>query len=563
MNKRLLQFAVSLLLAAALLPVGALAAPGMGEEHMVRIGLAYDNKSGSGTLTAANLENSVDSGYAFGYFDGDAVYHQVGYTTHTQITMLKTQNLYLSGGGYSSDPSPSAVGCYHIQLAGEYNSFDDAQAAASRVSGGFPAWIDGSLQVRVGAYITKQEALDAQADMGLTDGTIVGTSSNGISVVRTRTTQVLFQFDGAGLGRNLAVRPGLSDPASAITWFKGWKYYGAFEYIRNGSNGNMTVVNWVPMEQYVKGVVPYEIGSNRPMEAMKAQAVCNRTYAAVQYNKHKHDSKGFDLCNTTDCQVYHGAGSSINNPTAESDRACEETAGIYAWYDGDYAQTFYYSSNGGATEASRNVWGGSIPYLTGQPDPYEAYLADRIPGYRWSYTFSADELSDVLNAKGYMGRVTDFYVSKYTDAGNVYSITFACGNGKTYTFSKEDARTILGTLGAAKSSMHYTVSKGYGGSFYINQDASVASIGGLYAINGNGEVGVIPNGAYAITGTGTEILVATGDTSSHEDVWTVSGSGWGHNVGMSQWGAISMGEQGYTYEDILYFYYPGIDLGAY
>ena len=559
MKKKWIAWAATLTLLFGLLSLHAAAVPGLGEEHMLRVGLAFDGGSVS-ALAAANLENSVDSGYCFGYFDDNAVFHPLGSTTKTQISMLKTQNLYLSGGTYSTSGSGSSVvGCYHIRLPGEYASFEDAQAAAGQFSGGFPAWVDGVFQARVGAYPTKEDAVAAQTSLGLSEGSVVGTSSAAVSVVVTGTTQILFQFDGGGQGLNLAVQPGLENPDSAVTWFKGWKYYGAFEYIRNGSGGNITVVNWIPMEQYVKGVVPYEIGGSRPLEAMKAQAVCNRTYAALQYMTHKHGNKGFDLCNTTDCQVYHGAGSSTSKPTAQSDLACEETANIYAWYNGSYAQTYYYSSNGGATEQASNVWNEDLPYLIGQADPYEAYVADQIPQYRWSYTYTSAELSSILNQKGYAGTVTDFYVSKFTAAGNVYSITFVCSNGKSYTFSKERARTILGM---SRSSMHFTVTGGSGeSSVYINSGSKVSGVGGLYAIDGNGGTATLPEGAYVITSEGTSVLTAS--SSGGNGTWTVSGSGWGHNVGMSQWGAISMGLQGYSYEEILAFYYPGVNLGTY
>lgn len=536
-----------------------MAAPGMGADHTVRIGLAYDGGSVD-ALAAANLENSAGCGYAFGYFDASANFCSVGTTTQSQISMLKAQNLYLSGKAYTATPTASAVGCYHIQLPAEYADFTAAALAASTQPNAFPAWIDGVYRVRVGAYTDKQAALDQQTQLALLDSTVVGTSGNAVSVVQTGCTQILFQFDGGGLGDHFAVQPNPQDPAAAVTWFKGWKYYGAFEYIRNGNDGNMTVINWVPMEQYVKGVVPYEIGASRPVEAMKAQAVCNRTYAAVQYNKHKHASKGFDLCNTTDCQVYHGAGSSASHPTAESNRACEETAGIYAWYNGDYAETYYYSSNGGASETVSNVWSGNgLTYLMGKADPYEGYLENEIPKYHWSYTLTSADLTSILNQRGYAGTVKEFYVSKFTDVGNVYSITFGCDNGKSYTFAKEKARTILGL---ARSSMRYTVSNGSGGggNFYANAGTTLSTLSGLYAIGGDAAVSQIPNGAYAITSSGTEVLSASG--SAESGVWTVTGSGWGHNVGMSQWGAISMARQGYTYQQILSFYYSGITLGA-
>ena len=259
-------------------------------------------------------------------------------------------------------------------------------------------------------------------------------------------------------------------------------------------------------------------------------------------------------------------GSSKTGPTANSDRAVEETAGICAWYQGAYAETYYYSSNGGATESAGNVWRSNLPYLVGKEDPYEAYLADQIPSYRWSYTFTGEELARKLEAKssGYVtgGKVTDFYVAEYTPSGNVYKVTFVCVNGKTYSFSKEDARTILGV---SRSSMHYTITGGSSvassGIYINNGDNSLATVNGLYAADGDGKSSALSGTPYVITGDGVETLNPTTQTGSGGDgTFIVTGSGWGHNVGMSQWGAYSMALQGFTYDEILRFYYTGIEL---
>jgi stage II sporulation protein D len=85
---------------------------------------------------------------------------------------------------------------------------------------------------------------------------------------------------------------------------------------------------------------------------------------------------------------------------------------------------------------------------------------------------------------------------------------------------------------------------------------TITNVIGAYAIDGSGNIAQVAGteGPYVITGAGTEALASTGDT------FTITGSGWGHNVGMSQWGAYSMANQGYTYKEILKFYFTGIDI---
>ena len=189
---------------------------------MVRVGLFY----GGNALSGANLANDVGSGYRFGYFDGDLTFQLLGYTSETTVSMVKTQNVYYgsnvdwSGSGYyDSKTSDIAVGCYHLQLPQTYATFEEASAAAAQYSDGFPAWIDGTYYVRVGSFLDSTSAQAAQASLGLTGATVAGTSGAGISVVKTGTNTVLFQFDSTS-GLYLAVKPGRDDTVKAETYFR-------------------------------------------------------------------------------------------------------------------------------------------------------------------------------------------------------------------------------------------------------------------------------------------------------------------------------------------------------
>ena len=397
----------------------------------IKVGLFY----GSSALPGANLLNVVGSGYRLGYYDSSRDFVELASTGETAISVVKTQNVYYGtvgnwAGYYDTITSNIAVGCWHLRLPGSYYSYEDAYATASVYPGGFAAWVNGEWQARAGAYLDKESAQAAQTSLGLSGGEVVGTSSYAVSVVKTGTSQILFQFDG-GSSMCLGIQPGLNDAVKTETIFKGYTYYGGFQYQRV-SGGNLTVSNVIGLEDYVQGVIVREMSSSWPLEALKAQAVCARTYAYRNYLAGKHQSQGFDICNSNDCQVYYG----MDAVTASSSRAVEETYGEYAWYNGSLIEAVYSSHDGGATESAVNVWGSNVAYLVGKYDPFEASVASKIPNYNWTVTFTAQELTDLLNSKGYTNSgIVDFQVTKTSPTGNAIEITFTDSSGRSETIS--------------------------------------------------------------------------------------------------------------------------------
>ena len=206
-----------------------------------------------------------------------------------------------------------------------------------------------------------------------------------------------------------------------------------------------------------------------------------------------------------------------------------------------------------------------MPYLQGKLDPYEASVAWRFSRYYWSFTATGDELREVLKSEANtdIGQVQNVYVSEYSDTGNVIAITFE-GTRGSYTARREKCRTLLNGVydHINVRSMRYTVTGGDASTYYVNDaQSSVTGTGGLYVIDGDGAV--VPNNAgakdtYVITSGGVQSLERKSANTSN--TFTFSGSGWGHNVGMSQWGAFAMAEKGYTYRDILNFIHTGITL---
>ena len=459
----------------------------------VRVGLYYYDESSSvrnGTLDYANLENEVGSGYELGYYDEDREFHAIGSTDETAITMVIDRN---------TDTDHGHVGCYHILLPGSYGSFEEARSAASAYKGGFPAYYDGVFRALVGDYDSAAGASADAAARGIA-GEAFSASAYCVAVTRTADASIIFEFD-CGTDYSLGVRPISRSGEKTETWFKGYTYNGGFEYVRR-TGGKLTVVNVVDIEDYVKGVITYEMSADWPLEALKAQALCARTYVASYIGSSTYYvNYGFDVTNDTYCQVYRGT----NLSTDSSDRAVDETAGVYITYDGEPISAMFSSSHGGGSEDSENITGSVTPYLRGVLDPYEAAADELNSRSSWVVGFTPAELARMVSRSG---NTLDSIVSveaEHSDTGNVIALTFTDGAGRTASFEGADCyRLCTATIGL--SSIHFTVTD---------------------------------------TGAG----------------FAFEGSGWGHSLGMSQYGAYAMADTyGYTYDQIVNFYYTGVEL---
>ena len=608
MKKKFVQIAALCLSAVLLAAAGgrqtaSAGASGTSSGQVIRVGLHHDGPYGTGSMEGLNLENETGSGFRFGYYDSSNRFVLLGSTGQTAISVVKAENVWYGVyNGYRSyhsalTTSGTAVGKYYLQLPETYPSFAKARATAAAYAdeGGFPAYIGGEYCVRIGSYTARDEALDAR-DALWSQGveTELETASDyGVNAVITGTGTIVFQYDDLGEGTGLGVEPNaadvwedngeenaedgaeefaqvsMEDSVKYTTWSHYYLYYGGFRFERiNG--GNMTVVNILDLEDYVKGVVPHEMSEGWPLEALMAQAVAARSYALSLGTKHS--SSHFDICDNIHCQAYSGqtkAGSSSN-------AAVELTAGQVVLYNNRVAEAFYYSSNGGASESSSVAWGGSqasYPYLVGKPDPYEAALSLNND---YSKTVSSDTLVAGLKALGYNGvgsSIVSVAITSLTDSGNPRQVTFTDNKGKQFTVDSRYVKSMVGL-----SSFRY----GLESADRLPSPAEVSVNGGppvdaseLYAVDGDGNVVPVAGDVYVLTGSGTVRLEqdgtndrpsgggvgSLGSTTGDKGQFTFVGKGWGHNVGMSQYGAKAMAEMGYTYLEILQFYYTDITVG--
>jgi stage II sporulation protein D len=168
----------------------------------------------------------------------------------------------------------------------------------------------------------------------------------------------------------------------------GSSYRGVLEVVPTAeSSGSLNAVNALPVDQYVKGVVPNESPASWPLAALQAQAVAARSYALAD----PVEGNGFDLYADTRSQVYGG----LDSEQPRGNEAASSTKGQVVMYGGKIAETFFSACSGGHTESVQNVFfGPPIPYLVGVPDPYDG----ACPLHTWKLTFSGREISARLGS---------------------------------------------------------------------------------------------------------------------------------------------------------------------
>lgn len=147
-------------------------------------------------------------------------------------------------------------------------------------------------------------------------------------------------------------------------------------------NEDKWIVNILNLEDYLMGVIPAEMPSSYPFEALKAQTVSARTYALVNLRRHNF----FDLCANVHCQVYKG----VNFEKERTNMAVKETIGEVITYNGQLIKAFYHSSSGGITENSEDVWGEYYPYLRSVKD------VEELNSDTWSIFLSKDDIKRKL-----------------------------------------------------------------------------------------------------------------------------------------------------------------------
>ncbi|MDO5563408.1 MAG: SpoIID/LytB domain-containing protein [Synergistaceae bacterium] len=387
--------------------------------------------------------------------------------------------------------------------------------------------------------------------------------------------------------------------------YNGVKYRG--DIILTSSGGNsFSIINDINLEEYVKGVLRSEMPPTWHIEALKAQAILARTYAMSSSGKHN----DCDVCATTHCQFYKG----INAETPRVVEAVEATRGMYlAWGSGP-ASGLYHADSGGMPASSANVWGRNIDYLRSVPEP----VSYKGTNTTWRTTLSMSYISSRLNGSGVaVGDISTITPLKRDESGRVLQIAVK-GAASTKTVSGAKYRSALGADKIKSTLFEFRQPRiSYADNTYAppaarpqpaSNGGAVKDINNLHGSDQDKLVLMTKNKIFTTAELmemlskpeksnyylkiGMERMKGKNLSLSQEQTGgsgaassaslsnfqlnyspaqlsnapasggsiTIYGRGFGHGVGLSQWGCKALAESGWDYRQILLYYFPGTSI---
>lgn len=330
--------------------------------------------------------------------------------------------------------------------------------------------------------------------------------------------------------KQLGANPGLS-LVSLQAGSEYRRYRGNMEFCIEKES--LAVINELNIEDYLRGVVPAEMMSFWPAEALKAQAVLARNYALQKIETTRGSS--YNLTNDQQSQVYRG----YDDETEATDRAVAETRGLVLVNRGKIISGFFHSSSGGFIENSEDVWLNSLSYLKKKEDPFDKN--DRH--YNWQVSYSNEQLTKMFKTEQFpFVQITDIEVAERTASGARVKKLVVKGigpDGMPVSREVKNADNVRAVLGLKSALFTFTMKK-----IYNKKDDSTEVKGERSEPKVNLNLDEADRSEAGNDLAGIEI----------------SGSGYGHGVGLSQWGAYGMAKQGYNYQDILKYYYTDVSL---
>jgi len=334
-----------------------------------------------------------------------------------------------------------------------------------------------------------------------------------------------------------------------VLMVNGRAYRGTFE-LAPDDEGDMIVVNVVSTHDYLASVVGSEEPSSWEPEALASQAIAARTYLYTHLGRHI----AYDLEGDTRDQEYDGT----TNEDARTLRAVERTAGLIVTYRGAPIEALYSANAGGVTEDSENVYPNALPYLRSVPSPGDEVAKDSSWGrtsYEWTKEVSATQLRDQLRQRGLaVGTPTGIQLVSVSPTGRVIGARII-GTSGTATIGKDRSRYYFGLM-----STLFTVTVLPTGASERVDAANAKRIGELELLGAH-----VAQTSFDVVrdAYGNELgLRVTDHVYELPATFVFAGKGFGHGVGMSQWGAQGMALNGASYQQILAHYYVGTALTA-
>ena len=437
--------------------------------------------------------------------------------------------------------------------------------------------------------LLRRLALTDRADLTL-DGVYTAEAGDGISMAFPRGSEVTIQiregrlylfYAGMSLRLGTALRLTRNDAADAsstgLRFAKGGNLYPG-DLLLTVEGSVLRPILAISIEDYLQGVVPYEMSDSFPLEALKAQAVCARTYALAKVDT----SRDYDVVDTTNDQVFQGINPSHQNAI----RAVKETAGVVGTYNGTLATCYYSASNGGQTELVNNVWsgGGDWSYYAMTDDPYDlenpeslvrrATLRKNASGLKDAFvSVIAGQMTAEMRRQGFVPQADCFRIDSITDvslSGQAFAEPSRYVTELTLTFTWSGRRQAA--AGATQSQSPFVVTDDEDISLFGSPTAAPTVENTPVPTPSYSEFIAAPEPAtltlklfpeviralnLSISGSNNEMV----SLEEKDDAFVLESRRYGHGVGMSQRGAQWMaGHYGKLFHEILAFYYPGMVL---
>ena len=368
-----------------------------------------------------------------------------------------------------------------------------------------------------------------------------------------------------GSSRSLSARSAIelqSDDPRGI-WLGSRRYRGRLQLLVRG--GQVQVVNHLGIETYLTSVVGSEMPHKWPLPALQAQAVAARTYALRQRGK----AGDFDVKATVSSQVYRG----VESETPSTIEAVESTRSLVLVHAGRLINAVFHSSSGGATEPSGEVWRNQLPYLVSVADHDQ-----HSPVHRWNKRFDDDELRDLFRE---IGGVKRLQVLKTSSTGRVRTARVQGPHGSLVLTGRE----LRKRLGLKSTMVQFELINGSVGSSTASSTAPTQTVSQSVSRAAPPLIGLWQDSASGPDTTSSRSSRLASllpppppplpqlnpsafnrprlDVREGELVLEASGQGFGHGVGMSQWGAHGLALQGADFRQILLHYYRGAEIRPY
>lgn len=513
--------------------------------QIFRVGLSYNNALTNNFTIKSDSGMKVSQKNTSGYLElfdysspaglkirKDSYYNIINYK-ETEIT-------YVEGTQYSGE----VIGSYHIQVGEVYADINSAKLVLDRVAMSTPsAYLAYEQGWRVWAQLYLDEAACLKqievlkAALPDLNFSVIAPNNKRLQMFDASTGKLLYIINAE---QEIKFDPILVQGTVPIIQYNTLKYRGNI-YIRRIAAGPVNVANELPFEQYLYGIA--EMPSSWHMEALKAQAVAARNYAL--YNLGKHTNDGFDVCNGTHCQAYRG----FSQENVRTNQAVNETAGKLVLYNDNLIPTYYHSSSGGRTEDSENVWTYALPYIRAVDDSYGL----GSPNDNWVKSIDkATVKSKLLANKIDIGDIIDIVPLEISVNGRVTKLEIR-GTKGNQVLLKEKVRAIIGYSDI--KSTWYTISTD--ADLFVKDSTSskpkLERASNVYVRSANG-VTKLDNSTNKVFIKNQSTVVSS---SIIPQYYTFAGKGWGHGLGMSQYGAKGMAEAGFNYIQILEHYYTG------